>query len=207
MSFFGMILELIGTVSFAISGAVVGMRKNMDLFGVAMLGVITAVGGGVMRDIILGLTPPTAFMEPKYALTATAVSLLIFLPPVRRWLDRQHEGFDRVQLLADSIGLGIFVVCGVRVVMGTEYRNAFFLCLFVAVLTGVGGGVLRDVLAGDRPYIFLKHIYACAAIVGAVVCFFLWPWAGEQISMAVGCVLILLIRLCSARFHWNLPRA
>lgn len=207
MDFFGVILELIGTVSFALSGAAVGMRKNMDLFGVAMLGVITAVGGGVMRDIVLGMIPPAAFMKPYYALTAMAVSMVIFLPPIRRWLDRQHLGFERVQLLADSIGLGIFVVCGVRIVMATAYSDMFFLSLFVAVISGVGGGVLRDVLAGDRPYIFLKHIYACAAMVGAVACILLWPVAGEQISMAIGCGLILTIRLCSARFRWNLPRA
>lgn len=207
MNLFGIILEWIGTVSFAVSGAAVGMRKNMDLFGVAMLGVITAVGGGVMRDILLGMIPPVAFREPWYALTAGAVSMALFLLPVRRWLDRRKVGFERVQLLADSVGLGIFVVCGVQVVMQTEYHDAFFLSLFVAVISGVGGGVLRDVLAGDRPYIFLKHIYACAAMVGAVLCILLWPLAGEQISMAVGCMVILTIRLCSARFHWNLPHA
>lgn len=82
-----------------------------------------------------------------------------------------------------------------------------FLVIFVAALTGVGGGVLRDLFAGDRPYIFVKHVYACSALLGALVCVYLWPLVGRDIAMLVGFVLVLAMRLCSAHFRWSLPHA
>ena len=82
-----------------------------------------------------------------------------------------------------------------------------FLVIFVAALTGVGGGVLRDLFAGDRPYIFVKHVYACSALLGALVCVYLWPLVGRDIAMLVGFVLVFAMRLCSAHFRWSLPHA
>ena len=177
MERFVWILELVGTVAFAISGAVVGLRKRMDVFGVIILGVTTAVGGGVLRDVILGDCPPAMFRHPIYALCAVAVSVLMFLPCVhRRFLPGRpvHVWLLRI---TDALGLGIFVVSGVRISLACAGEN-LFLAVFVGTVTGVGGGVLRDVLAGDTPSIFVRHIYACAAIAGALACYLLWPLAG-----------------------------
>ena len=133
--------EILGTIAFAVSGAVVAISKKMDIFGVAILGMTTAVGGGILRDLILGITPPAAFQSPGYALTSIAVSMLVFLPPVRRLLHWNEKLYDTALLLFDAIGLGIFTVIGVQTAyIATGELNAF-LAIFVGVVTGCGGGV------------------------------------------------------------------
>jgi len=166
-------MEMAGTVAFAASGAMVGVERNMDIFGVSVLGVVTAVGGGMIRDIVLGIIPPNVFTNPVYALVATITSCLVFL--VFYWKRQLLEGhmrltYDRVMLVMDSIGLGIFTVVGVNTGIRSGYMDNVFLLVFLGTITGVGGGLLRDMMAGVPPYIFVKHIYACASIVGAVVC-------------------------------------
>ena len=164
------ILELIGTAAFAVSGAIVGIKKQMDLFGVIVLGVCTAVGGGIVRDLILGITPPVTFQNPVYALTAAVISAILFLPHVRARLNRHEPLYDRLLLLMDAVGLGIFTVVGVQCAYEHSAQYSMFLLVFVGLITGVGGGVLRDVFSGERPYIFVRHFYACASIAGALVC-------------------------------------
>lgn len=207
MDTFILILELVGTLAFAASGAMTGLRKNMDVFGVCILGLTTAVGGGVIRDVILGITPPGTFQNPIYAAVALLTSLVLFLPGIRRVLRRDPSLYDLVLLVMDSAGLGIFTVMGIRIAYGSGARPTLFLLVFVGVVTGVGGGVLRDVMAGNTPYIFVKHVYASASLVGALVCALLWRPAGEVAAMVTGMVLVLLIRMLSAHFRWNLPRA
>jgi uncharacterized membrane protein YeiH len=207
MNTFLLTLELLGTLAFAASGALTGLRKNMDVFGVCILGLTTAVGGGVLRDIILGNTPPATFQDPIYAAAAVAASLVLFLPGVRKLLMWDQALFDRFLFLMDSVGLSLFTVTGIRVTFTCIAQPSLFLLVFLGVVTGVGGGVLRDILAGDTPYIFVKHIYACACLVGALVCALLWRPAGSWAAMLSGAVLIFLIRVLSAYFHWNLPHS
>ena len=159
-----LILELVGTLAFAASGAITGLKKNMDVFGVCILGLTTAVGGGVIRDLLLGITPPGTFQDPIYAVVALLTSLVLFLPRIRRLLMWDQRLYDLVLLIMDSAGLGIFTVAGIRIAYEHAARPTLFLLVFVGVVTGVGGGVLRDVLAGDTPYIFVKHVYASAAV-------------------------------------------
>lgn len=199
-------LELLGTAAFAVSGAMTALGKKMDLFGVAILGVTTAVGGGVLRDVLTGQTPPALFRDPTFALAAVLVSLAFFFPSVRRGLTANHKGWELLLLLADSIGLGVFTVVGVKAAMDLS-MTAWFASIFLGTITGVGGGVLRDVLAGNTPYIFIKHIYACAAIFGAAICRMLWAPLGEGGAMAVGTACILIVRLLSAHYRWSLPKA
>ena len=200
-------LELIGTMAFAVSGAMTGLKKNMDIFGVCILGLTTAVGGGVIRDLILGNTPPATFQDPIYATVAVLTSLVLFLPRVRRLLMWDQALFDLVLFLMDTAGLGIFTVVGIRTAYAHVPQATVFLLVFVGVITGVGGGLLRDIMAGDTPYIFVKHIYASASLVGALLCGLLWHYAGEAPSMLVGGGAVILIRCLSAHFRWNLPRA
>ena len=203
MEHFVAVLELAGTVAFAASGALTAMKKKMDLLGILVLAVITAVGGGILRDLILGVTPPLAFRNPRNVLVAVGTALLLFLP--HRLMHNQRR-FDAAMLLLDSLGLGVFTVMGIWNALQFDPDRSTFLLVLVGVLTGVGGGVVRDVLAGDTPYIFVKHIYACASLAGAVSMTALRGVLPIYASMLLSAVLVFVIRLLSAHFRWNLPR-
>ena len=206
MQLFISCFELIGIISFALSGAVTGLRKGMDLFGGCVLGLTTAVGGGIIRDLLLGITPPNAFQHPMNALVAIGVSIVVFIPFIRRRFAGNKRLNELFMLITDTAGLSIFTVCGVRVAIEAGFGDNVFLVSFVAVTTGVGGGVIRDVFAGTRPFIFVKHIYASAALAGSLLCIGLWNVAGENLSMLIGFGFIFVLRLLSARFQWSLPR-
>lgn len=205
MEVFVKILELIGTVAFAGSGALVAMKKHMDLLGIILLGVITAVGGGILRDLILGITPPLVFRDPTNALVAALISVLLFVPNIRRPLMHRERLFEGTSLVMDSVGLGVFTVMGIWNALQFNSDRSITLLILVGVLTGVGGGVLRDVLAGQTPYIFVKHIYACASIAGAVACAVLWRYIPNYLAMLIGFLLVIIIRLLAAHYRWNLP--
>ncbi len=195
-----LILEIIGTVAFAISGANLAMEKKMDLFGIAFLSVTTAVGGGIIRDLIMGITPPVAFRKPYYALTAIIVSLIVFIPKIRKYVENKD---NFILLVMDTIGLSVFTVVGTNAGMQT---GNVFLAVFVGMITGVGGGLLRDLFAGEKPYIFVRHFYACASIIGAIIIVALWD-INKTVAMIIGGAVIIILRLLAARHKWNLPRA
>lgn len=202
------LMELIGTIAFAASGVMVGIRKNMDLFGVCVLGTVTAVGGGTIRDIVL-CQIPSALLEPIYVETSVITALLIFgflYFKADKNAARFHNSYDRVMQLMDAIGLGIFTAVGVMTGIKQGYTDNTFLLAFLGTVTGVGGGLLRDMMAGNPPYIFVKHIYACASIVGAVVCVYMNRFVGNVEAMMVACFVIILIRYLAAHYRWNLPR-
>ena len=201
------VFELIGTVAFAISGAITGLKKKMDIFGVVILAVVTAVGGGAIRDIVLGNTPPMTFRNPVYALVAVATGILTFIPVVRKLAGKTPKAFDIFLLVTDSVGLGIFTVMGIRTAINLNHGENMFLLAFVGVVTGVGGGLLRDMMAGNTPYIFVKHIYASASLAGAVLCVLLWKPLGATAAMSVSAIVIITIRFLAARFKWSLPKA
>ena len=201
------ILEIIGTIAFAISGALVGIQKKMDIFGVCVLGLTTAVGGGILRDLILNITPPAAFKNPAFAAAAVLVSFVMFIPSVRKALTGTGKIYESMILIMDSVGLGLFTVAGVQVAYSASTEVNYFLIVFVGVLTGVGGGLMRDTFAGNMPYIFVKHFYACASIIGALICTFMWPYFGSLISMIAGASVTVILRLLAAHFRWELPKA
>lgn len=202
------IMEMLGTVAFAASGAMVGVGRNMDIFGVGVLGVVTSVGGGMIRDIVLGIVPPGVFRNPVYALVATVTSCIVFLLLYckRELLEGKFKlTYDRIMLIMDSIGLGIFTVVGVNTGIRRGYIDNTFLLVFLGTITGVGGGLLRDMMAGVPPYIFVRHIYACASIVGAIVCVYMHRYFGAVEAMVVSSAVVMLIRYLAAHYHWNLP--
>lgn len=203
------ILEIIGTVAFAVSGALVGIRKSMDIFGVCVLGVVTAVGGGAVRDVVVGMIPPNVFRNPVYATVAVLVSCFVFgAMYFRQSLSSERLGklYDGAMMLMDAVGLGIFTVVGVNAGIQQGYGDNAFLLIFTGTVTGVGGGLLRDVMAGVPPYIFVRHIYACASIAGAVICTALYSVTSMTVSMFAGVLLVLVIRCLASRYRWNLPR-
>ena len=203
------ILEIIGTIAFASSGALVGIRKNMDIFGVLVLGITTAVGGGCIRDLILGIHPPKMFQNVSYAAAATLTSC--FLCAVLYWkrerLDSRFlETYEQAMNTLDAIGLGIFTVVGIRTAISALAEPNHFLMLFVGVVTGIGGGMLRDIMAGSTPFVFVKHVYACASLIGAVLYIFLYPRLNEALAILLSAAVVILIRLLAAHYRWNLPR-
>ena len=202
---FLVILEILGLISFAVSGVVTAMRKRMDIFGAYVLALITCFGGGVLRDLILGQTPPAVFSQPVYPITATVTVAVFLIAPLRRTIMRRKKLYEFLLFLMDSIGLGAFTVVGVTASVAVFPEYNFMLHIFIGIITGVGGGVLRDTLAGDIPYIFVKHIYALASLTGAVVCLALWKLMGASAAAGIGAAVVLLIRCFSAYYKWNLP--
>ena len=207
MDTFIFVLNMVGTLAFAASGAMIGLKKNMDIFGVCILGLTTATGGGVIRDLILGVTPPMAFRDPTAAIVALVTSAVFFSRHVRHVLMHNQRWYDLLLFWMDTLGLGVFSVIGVELAFSRAERPTFFLLVFVGTLTGVGGGVLRDLLAQEMPYIFVKHIYACASLAGAAVCAGMWNHVDSVDAMSVGMATVVLIRALAAHYHWNLPKA
>lgn len=200
------VLEMIGTVAFSISGAMTGIRKGMDILGISILGLTTAVGGGVIRDLVLGITPPKTFQNPVYAMVAIATALIVCTPWVQNLFSKRQNYYDLIMLWMDSVGLGIFTVVGIETAYSVSTDFSLFLMVFVGAVTGVGGGVLRDVMAQDPPYIFVKHFYASASLIGAVVCALLWETLGQSVSIIAGVAVVLVLRLLAAKFRWSLPK-
>ena len=201
-------MEIIGTIAFASSGALTAIKQNMDIFGVNVLAIITSVGGGCIRDLIIGRTPPNMFIRPIYAVVAMITCNLLFLIfylNKKLLTNRFIVTYEKLMQILDAIGLGIFTVVGVSAGMSTEYQDNMFLIVFLGVITGVGGGVMRDILATQKPYILVKHIYACASLLGALICALLWSH-GSIPAMFIGAAIVLIIRLLAIKFRWNLPR-
>lgn len=202
-------LEILGTIAFSVSGAIEAMKKGMDMLGVLVLGLVTAVGGGVLRDVIIGNLPPSAFQNPRAALLAIGTAFVAFVIGVIV-SKRTHSGhstvWNHVLLVSDAIGLGAFTILGIRGVQEQTDYNNIALLLFVGVITGVGGGVMRDIFAGNVPYIFRKHVYATASIAGAVAYICLEKTEQLELAATLSLILVVILRLLAARFKWNLPR-
>lgn len=202
-------IEMIGTIAFASSGAMVGIKKNMDIFGVVVLAITTAVGGGMIRDLILGIHPPMVFRNGIYVGVSIVTACLLFVVVFmnRKVLSsRFMEQYERVMMIMDAIGLGAFTVIGINTALGVSKETSVFLLIFVGAVTGIGGGMLRDIMAGMTPYVFVKHVYASASIVGAVVCIFLRLFMSDGNAMIIGAFAVILLRYLAAHYKWNLPR-
>ena len=210
MDTFIFVLEIIGTVAFASSGAMTAIEKKMDIFGVNILGATTAVGGGMMRDIILGVTPPAAFSQPAYILfsilTSTLLFAIVYTNPEILHSRIKSRYYDKIMLWCDTAGLGIFTVVGIQTASRILPQDNPFFFVFIGVLTGVGGGVLRDIMAGETPYILIREIYASAAIAGGITCVVCGSTMGEATATVLGLTVTVVIRSLAAYFHWNLLR-
>lgn len=204
------LMEMIGTVAFACSGAMVAIEKRLDLLGIIVLGETTAVGGGMIRDIIIGIHPPALFVDPIYVIAAF-VSVMVLFVAVRYFYQSadilESPMYEAVLNLLDAIGLGAFTVVGIDTAVGAGFGEYKFLMIFLGVITGVGGGILRDMMAGQTPAVLRKHVYACASIAGAVCYVILMNYTGEGPAMVVSAILVTVIRVLARHYKWNLPRA
>ena len=204
------ILDIIGTIAFAVSGAMLAVQKKVDLFGVLFLGVITAVGGGVTRDVLLGQIPPLAFRKPVDIAIAAAAALVVFIL-AKIFKTHYLENAERVNPyfnICDAAGLGIFTVTGAQAAIDLGFSSNPFLVISMGMLTAVGGGLLRDIIIQEVPYVLKKHIYAVASIIGGVAfwalcqCGFTSAWAA-----ASGAAVTFVVRILATIFKWNLPKA
>ena len=194
------ILQLVGVGVFAASGALAAVRARLDVFGVAVVGVTTALGGGVIRDVLLGVHPPVALRDWPFLTVAVLVSLVVF------WFHPQIVRLRRAMLLADAVGLGLFVTSGTATALahGVPRYDAWL----VGMTVGIGGGVLRDLLLRQIPLVLRREIYALAAMSGGVLVV-LGDWlrlpAGPV--AVVGSALIVAIRVVALWRRWNAPTA
>lgn len=192
------LIDIIGTVAFAISGVLVGIRKQLDLFGVYVLAIITASGGGIIRDIVIGRSVPVFLTEWKYfvAITVTMVATCFFYRFVNKIMS--------VVLLFDAIGLGVFTIFGSY--KAIEYGLPVLGVIFAGVITGIGGGMLRDILVCEVPLIFRSEIYAIPSIIGSTL-FYVFNKFGLHIAINTYlCVaFVVLIRLVSVKLKLKLP--
>jgi uncharacterized membrane protein YeiH len=204
-----LIMEWIGTVAFAISGSIVAIRRSLDLFGVVFVGCVTAVGGGMLRDILIGDTPPRIFSNPMILLVASLTSLLVFVFAYvyRKNFKKISETVDTVNILFDALGLAAFSITGVEIVCLSAYKENFIFAITLGVLTGVGGGALRDILVNEKPYILTKHVYA---VVSVLSCIFYYVFSVVLGYMVFGTIFSLcftvIVRILAAKLHWKLPK-
>ena len=195
-------LDLVGIFVFAISGALLAVRKNFDVFGIAVLAEVTALGGGLLRDLIIGAVPPAAFTDLGYFSTPLVATVLVF------FLHPQVERIQGAVDVFDAAGLGLFCVTGTT--KAYEYGLGLTASAALGLGTAVGGGVLRDVLANEVPSLLRwdRDLYAVPAIVGATmaaVCLRLDALNALTSSLAV--LTAFSLRLLAMRFHWRAPRA
>ncbi|MGW3627465.1 trimeric intracellular cation channel family protein [Streptomyces sp. NPDC000880] len=195
-------LDLAGIFVFAISGALLAVRKNFDVFGIAVLAEVTALGGGLLRDLIIGAVPPAAFTDLGYFVMPLVATVLVFF---------LHPQVERIQAgvnVFDAAGLGLFCVTGTT--KAYEYGLGLTASAALGLATAVGGGVLRDVLANEVPSLLRwdRDLYAVPAIVGAtmiVLCIRFDVLNAATSGLAV--VTAFVLRLLAMRFHWRAPRA
>jgi uncharacterized membrane protein YeiH len=205
------ILEILGTIAFSVSGALAGIRKEMDILGVAIIAIVTATAGGAIRDITLGITPPSVFRDPIYLIvvliTVTIFLLGLRLRKINSPLVTKPIRFLEILInISDAIGLGVFTISGVSVAISSGYGDNVFLVLFVGTITGVGGGILRDVFTMRIPSIFVRHIYALASMIGALIFFILRTYIYRSLAMVISVVIIVIIRFISHRYKLSLPK-
>lgn len=204
------IFEMIGTVVFAVTGVITAIEKKLDIFGAVVLGMVTAVGGGIIRDIILGYLPPTAFRKPVFAITAIVTSILVFVIAwyLGKRIKRHFSIYARVINIFDSVGLAVFTIGGINAAADCGFGENSFLSIFVGILTGVGGGMLRDIMAGKISAILCKKVYALAALLGALVYQILVDYGimSGVPAMLLGAGIILFVRILATVFKWNLPK-
>jgi uncharacterized membrane protein YeiH len=192
------ILDLLGTVAFAISGALSAMNRRLDLFGIFIIAFVTAIGGGTIRDILIGSTPVTWMENTIYIYLIGVVTIFAII--FRRKLDHLKKSL----FLFDSIGLGIFTITGVEIGIQNDLNPIISITL--GAMTGTFGGVIRDILCNEIPVIFRKEIYATACIVGGLA-FVIFYEIGmpQDVIYVITSVTVIAIRLLAVKFHISLP--
>ncbi|HYH32550.1 MAG TPA: trimeric intracellular cation channel family protein [Pseudonocardia sp.] len=195
------VLDLVGVFAFATSGALVAVRREFDVVGMAVLACVTALGGGVVRDLVIGAVPPAAFTELGYVVVPASAVLLTFVA------HRMVERLGRVVLILDAVGLGVFSVTGA--LKALAHGLGPVQAVGLGVVTAIGGGILRDVVAGERPAVLRRdsELYAVPAALAAALAVTGDRLGVDQFLIAAGAPAVaFVVRLLALRFHWRAPR-
>ncbi len=194
------ILDLFGTMAFAVTGAFKAIESKADIVGIVILATITGVAGGTIRDIVLGKFPPNSIVDPTYVIITVATGVVLF------FLYTKLKKHWNVFLKFDAIGLGVFTVIGATFAYNIFGLN-FLAMVLAGMLTAVGGGILRDVFVNQVPIVFVKELYALASFVGVVI-FYLILAVGADLYVAsiVGIAIVTGLRLVAMKYNWNLPK-
>ncbi len=199
------IFDIMGTVAFAVSGAMVAIEKRMDVFGVIVLALLTAVGGGMVRDVLAGITPPVTLCNITDFVLAMLTAALVSWLYSAGWVS--HRGKRHIIWLyniCDTIGLASFTITGMLTGLAHENGNPYLLPVLLGVITAVGGGILRDIMAQRMPVVLYKDIYATASLVGALISCLLYPYIGLP-GMAWLCFVIVVgLRFSALYYGWHL---
>ena len=213
-------IEIVGVISFAVAGAVVAIDKETDIFGVVFLALMTCFGGGIIRDITIGRNPPAFFRElTSQVAIAVGVALFVFLLArlfKKHYVQKDQQVLD-INNYIDALAIGIYSVSGVQICIeffAAKGESAgFLLCAVLGMLTAVGGGLIRDIILRDIPFILRKRVYALATLIGASLYYLLvavlFPddKVLEIVSQLVCITLVFVIRVLATKLKWNLPKA
>ncbi len=203
------ITEILGTVAFSASGAMIGIQRRLDLFGVIFISVITSFGGGIVRDVVLGQFPPRMFYSFMLLALAVLVSVIVF------FVSSLHKGriemrgavLEMINNVVDAVGRAAFSISGVQIAISSGYVDNPILCVLMGMMTGVGGGILRDMMTRSIPYVLRKHVYALASITGSLLFYLLIRFgANDTASTLVAIAFIVTVRVLAAKYKWSLPR-
>lgn len=190
------IIEVIGTIAFAISGIRMAAAKHFDWFGAYTVGLVTAIGGGTVRDVLLDI--PVFWMQTWWYLAVTGLSLLLVV------LFRRVLVHSQILFIFDTIGLALFVVIGIEKTLAIDYP--FWVAVIMGVITGAIGGVIRDILLNQEPLLFQKDIYATACLLGGVVYWILSLFEVTSNIDGMACAAtVIIIRILAVRYSWQLP--
>lgn len=192
------VFEIMGIVAFAVSGALTGIKKKLDVFGVLVLAITTAIGGGILRDVIIGNTPPLTFRDPTFFIISSVATIGVFFS--YRWLDR----FKNTIQIFDAIGLGAFTATSANLAI-QHNLNSLVIVTTVAVITGIGGSVMRDVFVKEIPYVFRQEVYAITTIVGAMALYYSQMYFAGNIPLYLCFSITTGLRLCCIKYGWNFP--
>lgn len=194
-----LIIDILGTFAFAVSGAFSAMEKKLDLFGVLILSFVTAIGGGTLRDLLIGATPVSWLKDETTSLVVLGAGLMAL------FLGRFLKKIPVSLLVFDALGLGLYTIIGMEKGIGVGLSPG--ICVALGTITGCFGGVIRDVLLNNIPLLFKKEIYASASIAGGIVYFILLKFPIDQTVVSIISMLIIfIIRLMAVRYNISLPR-
>ena len=192
------IIDILGTFSFAAAGAFAAMEKKLDPFGVLIIAFVTAIGGGTIRDVLIGNFPVS------WLSNSTAIWVILAAAVVTMFFGSYLKKLDKMLFLFDALGLGLFTMIGIE--KGISYHLSPGICVALGTITGCFGGVLRDVLLNNVPLIFHKEIYALASIIGGTL-FFLMPAAvDDSIAYILSILVVFMTRVLAVQFNWSLPK-
>ena len=198
--------DMIGTIAFAVSGALVGVARKMDIFGMAVLALATTIGGGIVRDVLLGYFPPNSLRNVVYVTVVLAVTVIVFLIYNSRY--RKHAMGPRSRasyLLADALGLASFTVTGASAGFKLYPELPIFIVL-LGTITAVGGGIIRDMLAQRIPSVLKEDVYALPSIIGGIVYYLMVTSSWESAAVYGAFTVVLIIRLLAIKYNWSLPK-